>query len=183
MPHNGQGLAWWCWRTGLTGTLEVEQDFMATMAQLGLSSAEDKQVIIVGAELASSAWPHFEVLLEDTRKHWELYYTLESLQECLANGTMQLWLMNDKKEFQLGMLTELVKYPSGVKQVQILWIGGKNLRDAKHFADYFEQWAAKRGVSEIRAYARKGLERVLAPLGYVAKQVVLVKNVKVKMES
>lgn len=156
---------------------------MVIVPEPGINSVKGKQVLLVGPDLALTAWPRLEPLLEESREYWELYYTLESIQQALIAGTIQAWLMNDSKEFQLGMLTELTRFPTGVHQVHILWLGGKNLKDALCFADYFEYWCSKVGASEIRAYARKGLERVLKPLGYEVKQIVLVKNIKIKMES
>jgi len=157
---------------------------MDTMAVAGSNSAKVREMIVVGSELAESAWPHIVPLLVNTEKHWNKYFTYESIQQSLIAGTAQVWLMNDENGFQLGMLTELIRFPTGVKQVHVLWLGGKHFKtDGINLADQFERWCAKRGASEIRAYGRRGMARLLKSIGYKETQVVLVKDIRMKMES
>ena len=166
---------------------------MVTMVQLGLNldsemkdyhsvevtdeSQPVRQLLLVPPDLLDHVWPHVQPLLMEGKKYWEEWATIESIYKGIAEGRMQLWLMNDDEEFMLAMLSEILESPVR-KTLQITWLGGQDLGKAQElFLDYVELWASREGVSRVSLHGRKGLVRKLSPHGYELKRYVISKDI------
>ena len=123
---------------------------MEEVLELGLSWDRDirvRQLLRVTPELLPSVWP-----------------------------LKQLWLMNDEDEFLLAALTELTLFPKR-KILNILWIGGEDLKDGVKLLDCVEMWARKQGATKVVCQGRIGFERVLKAYGYRKRAIMLDKDI------
>lgn len=146
------------------------------------SLGEVRQLLLVSPELLSQVWPHVEPLLLEAKETWGEYYTIESILLLLQAGRAQLWTMNDRDEFILAMVTELLLFPKK-KVLNILLIAGSEFREGLElFVDCVEMWAWKQGVTKSTAVGRKGLLRLLKPYGYSERVVALEKDISGMVE-
>lgn len=170
-------MVWWCSQTEQIGTRDQEQAFMDTMEAHGTSSAK---VGRVPPQLLSTVWGTVEVLLDQQSEQLLVYTSKEDLYNMIASDTLQLWLgISSKKGIEVACITHLAGNTK--KYLEIVWLVGTNFSAYKaEGLDKLEQWAAIQGADEIRAGGRKGLQKLLHPLGFKEKRVELSRAVSYK---
>lgn len=142
----------------------------------------EQQILRVTPSILDRAWPHLLKLLSATPEVWSDYYSIEDIWNRLCYDKMQLWLMNDEKEFQLAMLTEVVAFPQ-MTVLNVFWLAGHSFRKSLVFADYLEKIAAENGIDRISFQCRRGFVKLLKPYGYREAGVVLTKNIRKSLEN
>jgi hypothetical protein len=136
-----------------------------------------RQLLFVTPDILPTAWPHAKELLMEGGKYWREWATLGSIYENVLSRKKQLWLMNSETEFILGMLTEILNWPSH-SELKILWMGGKEFDTGAHlFLDYIELWSRRQGVSKISLKGRKGWVRKLKAFDYELTEYVMTKDI------
>ena len=105
-------------------------------------------------------WPAIEPLVVAGLSHGHGEYMPDDIREGLLLKDMQLWA-NGRA---IGV-TEITKYPRKSVCTVILAAGGP-MGDWLPFVEIIEAWATSKGCSEIRAFGRKGWERVMAQYGW-----------------
>lgn len=154
---------------------------MEDLQVAGSNWDERVRMVLASPETLNNIWPHVELLFVEHASVWEEYYTLDSIQQRLQQGTMQLWAMHDGDVFILAMVTELLEFPK-LNVLSLLIVVGTELNIARKFLDCIEMWARKRGVNKIVSVGRKGLLRLLAPYGYKEEAVAFSKDISAMKE-
>ena len=149
---------------------------MEDVQVVGSNWDERVRMVLASPETLNTIWPHVEPLFLENAEVWQEYYTLDSIQQRLQQGTMQLWAMHDDDVFTLAMVTELLEFPK-LNVLSLLIVVGAELSIARQFLDCIEMWARKRGVDKIVSVGRKGLLRLLAPYGYSEQAVAFSKDI------
>jgi len=140
---------------------------------------EALQLMLVTPAMLPSVWPQLEPIFlehENVPGGWGEYYTIESILTAVTNEDMQLWAVNNDKEFFYVILTALIEYPKK-KVVTTVWGGGKDLKEAVKVWDWMEVWANKQGATLSIGGGRKGILRRLRNLGYTQTGVAFEKDI------
>lgn len=88
------------------------------------------------------------------------YDTMESLLIEYYEGDAQLWAVYDNDELVSCTITSMAEYATG----KVLWVRymiGSALKDWLHFEASIRDYARELGCTKLKAYCRKGLQRML----------------------
>lgn len=88
------------------------------------------------------------------------YDTMESLFAEYYEGDAQLWAVYDNDELVSCTITSMAEYATG----KVLWVRymiGSALKDWLHFEASIRDYARELGCTKLKAYCRKGLQRML----------------------
>ena len=144
---------------------------MQTLAEHGQSSfpnwAKDATCNMVSGEGEFDLfWPQVERLLDARPELWNRAFTKETLFEWIMSNRMQLWVVHTKNVVRLAMLTQFYVTPTS-NVGQVWWAQGEGLRAMLPMLSLMlEKFAGERGATRVEVVGRKGLEKVLAPLGF-----------------
>jgi len=88
---------------------------------------------------------------------------MESLQDELISGSMQLWVSYESaaNEIIASAVTERVTYTSGIQSARILLLGGFGMTRFLGGIATIEKWARLEGCDLVEVVGRRGWERVL----------------------
>lgn len=78
----------------------------------------------------------------------------------LALAQYQLWLLRNETILAAGV-TEFRGYPTGLRTLAVLLIGGNDMRDWVHLWSDVEAWAKRQGCTKIEISGRRGWSRML----------------------
>lgn len=94
----------------------------------------------------------------------------------LPSGRYQMWLVSNDNEIVAVAVTEVVSYParSALRIVALSGTGFDNW--GLVLSELLESFARCVNAKHIEAIGRRGLERLLKPLGYEARYVVVAKE-------
>ena len=146
---------------------------------LGLSSDSPetfRQLMLVTQDLLPQVWPQVEHLFLENSEQWEELFTIESIKFSLHKGVMQLWTMNDRDEFMLALITEVLQFPKKTL-VNLLFLAGSDLREGLKFLDCVEMWGRKQGAVTVVGAGIPAVARMLKSYGYEIKTVRFSKNI------
>jgi len=85
----------------------------------------------------------------------------ETVFAFLTMGQFQLWLVTDT-ETRCAAVSEIAVYPTGLRALRVLILGGEDLGRWVKLWNIAEQWAAERGCVKAETVGRKGWTEVLA---------------------
>ena len=104
--------------------------------------------------------------------------TAEQLFERASKGLAQLWLVADANMGILGVAgTEVVEYP-GYSALRVIALAGTGFDTwGDRLLNELLSYAHRYGLVRIEACGRRGLERLLAPLGFKQKYIVITREV------
>ena len=109
-------------------------------------------------------WPHVRPFIASALKLDPVErFRLEDVLNGLLNATLRLWISwdDEKQEIEAAGVTEIIKYPSGISELRIWLVGGRNMRRwGKPFADMLEQFARDMGCAVITGGLRRGWIRI-----------------------
>lgn len=81
--------------------------------------------------------------------------------ENLMYGSMQLWIVTDKSDIVVSMVTQFIEYPQK-KILRIIALSGEKFKEVhNHFNDMVEAFAIKHGCSALELWGRKGWKKML----------------------
>ena len=78
----------------------------------------------------------------------------------LALAQYHLWLLKGESIRAAGV-TEFRHYPTGLRTLNALLIGGSDMRDWVHLWSEVEAWAKHQGCTKVELSGRRGWSRVL----------------------
>lgn len=85
----------------------------------------------------------------------------ESVLCWLVGGQFQLWVVRDGDGVQAASVTEVRTYPTGLRALNIVVLGGAHRERWLHVLSEIEAWAEQRGCSRLEMAGRKGWGRIL----------------------
>lgn len=120
--------------------------------------------------------PYFNAALEHC--HGEL--SESSIKGLIAHNKQQVWvcLAGDSAELLGAILTEISEYPC-LRVLRIVLLNGINFKDWSGIARAaLEDYAREMGCARLESSGRKGLTRLLAPLGFEVAYTTLIMEVR-----
>ncbi len=142
---------------------------------------EEKRVNIslVTPKTVPLVWQQVERYLEKGKKYLEPYYTKEDLYQIVLAGEMQLWISFKNSRVRTIMLTQFDHFPRCVQFRYVFICGERGSFDEIVYAfKMVEEWAVEKGATKGSIIGRDGWEKIMEPLGYHKRSVVLVKDLK-----
>lgn len=141
----------------------------------------DISVNLIARENTPVVWILVKERIKKTIDNWgEGEFTLEEVQDDLATGRRQLWIVNNKQmDIKLVAITKVVVY-SQVTRLLIELIEGKGMTEATHTLNEVERVARLQfGATQIEAHIRPDLaERLEKFGGFKRSRVVLIRDSK-----
>jgi len=77
----------------------------------------------------SKAWSLVEPLIHKGLERVDLQdrYTTDSIQKNIRSLDKQLWVATDGQEIHAALVTSIVEYPTGLRELEVFIAGGKDL--------------------------------------------------------
>lgn len=126
---------------------------------------------------AIAAWSRVEPYLKMGIEHSRGELTIETVRTLVQIGRMQVWVALHGSLPLGAMLTEVVVYPNATA-LRVVLLGGVQLRKWANLAcTELANFGAQYKIDRIEAIGRKGLVKVLGPLGFEPTYVTLIKEV------
>lgn len=107
--------------------------------------------------------------------------TMEKARERLQEGWGVLMSTVFQGKIELVVVVELTEYP-GYKAARIVWIAGRNAKEALHFLDALEVWALTYGAVEIEGYCRPAMARLTRRLGWEYKLMIVSRDLRRRLQ-
>jgi len=139
------------------------------MTQHGILSASLSSVI--SGPTVNAIWEKVDVLLDQHAKVYESWDTKHSLHQKTLTGQIQLWVTgenslefpNDPEYWDIRTVafTTLKTYPSGLKEMYVMYLMGEDLMGV--FPDWWkvEEFARIQGCDQITTDTRPGISKLM----------------------
>jgi hypothetical protein len=115
----------------------------------------------VPASEVPDVWPSIKKFLDKPIELSNGRLSNLSVLDALLEREMQLWLAVDK-EVLGAMVTQIVTYPTGLKVLSVVLIGGKEMNKWIHLWPQIEEWGKSHGCKVVEIpRGRWGWSRVL----------------------
>lgn len=98
-------------------------------------------------------WPQLEPLIEKSLKNSRREFSADYVYEALKQAAFIAFVAERNGKVELCLIVELCGFPN-YKVLNILALGGKNLKDCDKYHKAFEDWAIFQGAVEIRAFVQ-----------------------------
>ena len=111
-------------------------------------------------------------------------FNLEDVYNWLTSGYMHLWIIGNKEEILVAVVTEIVTYPRQTR-LRIVLAGGKKNNMNRWFDIFWDKdseihkFAKKNNVKRFEVCGRDGWLRVLAKVGFKKFCTVLTREVEI----
>jgi len=140
------------------------------------------QVTRIAADMAiePAVWVRLTPYLQEALRYCHGELSESSIKALVAADRQQIWvaLAGDGAELLGVILTELSEYPC-MRVLRIVLLQGIHFKDwSGHARVALEIFAREQGASRLEASGRKGLARLLAPLGFEVAYTTLIMEVK-----
>lgn len=123
---------------------------------------------------ARANWQEAERFLEGSVERGIGDLTLEELQQGCFKGDATLLTFVDPKGDMVGAaVTQLLRHPDGRMVLKILAFGADVFEETRHCLAEVEADAKTRGAQALIFHGRPGWQRVVGPMGYELKQVIM----------
>jgi|TARA_R110000796_G_scaffold106751_1_gene217253 hypothetical protein len=109
-------------------------------------------------------WKYINKFLERSCKRSNGRHTIDTIYKQLIDNEVHLWIAFDAEEDLIKgcVVTNFVYYPTGLKMLNILQLGGKNMEDWMEVVrPKITQWAKQNKCEGIEATGRKGVSHWL----------------------
>lgn len=109
-------------------------------------------------------WKYIDKFLEKSCRRSNGRHTIDTIYKQLIDNQVQLWVVyNTEEELIKGcIVTNEVYYPTGLKMLNILQLGGKNMQDWMDIGkSILLNWAKKNNCDGIEAVGREGMSNWL----------------------
>jgi hypothetical protein len=109
-------------------------------------------------------WKYIDKFLERSCKRSNGRHTIDTIYKQLIDNQVQLWIIYNAEEDLIKgcIVTNEVYYPTGLKMLNILQLGGKNMQDWMEIVrPILTDWAKKIDCNGIEATGRKGVSHWL----------------------
>ena len=109
-------------------------------------------------------WKYIDKFLEKSCRRSNGRHTIDTIYKQLIDNQVQLWVVyNTEEDLIKGcIVTNEVYYPTGLKMLNILQLGGKNMQDWMDIGkSILLKWAKKNNCDGIEAVGREGMSNWL----------------------
>lgn len=138
--------------------------------------------MIVAKEIASidvvKWWSRIKEKIEEAMLTSRGKYNSGSIFHLLLKEQMQLWIAYDKDKIYAVGLSELIKYPLGIKICRVICIVGEQREEWQHLMKDVEAAAKKNGCVDMELWARPGWSRIMKSQGYEMTHIQLNKSLR-----
>lgn len=130
----------------------------------GAARTEDEPYRICGFAQAQIAdvWPHVARMIGDATARSNGRFTPAHIRRFLLERRMQLWAAHDGEAIHAVCVTEIVTWPTGLKEGALVLAGGADAKGwIRTMQETLEAWAADAGCRALRVRGRRGWQRLL----------------------
>lgn len=114
-------------------------------------------------DLWADIWPLLEPAIERSGGRLSGQVVLDAL----CGDEMQCWCIVDRNEnISAAIITEIVYYRTGMRAVNYLLCGGKDVKGWKHLLRAIDAWAREVGCTEIEFGGRFGWQPAMEEIGF-----------------
>ena len=134
------------------------------MNQVAINLENNIQISAVLPTDVYLIWKHINKFLERSCKRSNGRHTIDTIYKQLIDNEVHLWIAFDTEEDLIKgcVVTNFVYYPTGLKMLNILQLGGKNMEDWMEIVrPKITQWAKQNQCKGIEATGRKGVSHWL----------------------
>ena len=141
-----------------TPTQDRDEDFIGTtpMPQHGRSY----KVSLINPNEVDAIFPHVVKHLKRAVVYADGELETEDFLPMLLDGEMQLWVAVGNGECVAAMITQIIPFPRK-KILRVIALGGRGMKDWYQHIDMVENFAIEMGCTELEAWTKRGLLRVL----------------------
>lgn len=151
---------------------------MSISTERGSLLAESFELRRVMPEQIAGQWPVLEKLLLEHPSLWNQLLTLETIEQHLASGGFQLWIVYIDDKHYVFAMSQMIIYPA-CRVLKFFWASGHGLED--HFwalAESMNAVALDLGCTHTEMeVGRKGWEPRMRQFGYELSRQILRKEV------
>ena len=140
---------------------------MLTSVEVGQSSSlKQANVYLLGEREFRHYWPQIETCLDANPELWAFSFTKEGLCRKILEGAVQAWVVQTDDIIHVVLMTQMFELVEG-KVLQVFWAWGHDLAHSLPCLDLvLNRFARTFGCTQIDIQGRKGVERLLRPLGF-----------------
>lgn len=148
------------------------------------------KLAITAPELVPAVWPKVEDLITKACEHADGLYTPAAIFRGLTVGFYDqgrpdaylLVAIKDRAPIAAAVVS-ILTYPTGVKVLEVIALGGSARKSWLRFDPLLAQWAADEGCDRVRFYGREGWGKAGLPAGWVATKTLFERKVTPMSES
>ena len=133
-------------------------------------------VLPVPAEGLPVVWDNLKGLIAEVCETSNGRFSPDTLKEAIEAKEFQLYMLFDGEEFKAIVLTQILHYRTGMKEIRVVCGVGSDYSVWAHPMERFlEAGARQQGFGIISALSRPGWEKVFKPLGFTKTHVLIEK--------
>lgn len=137
---------------------------------------------LLGADKLLHYWPFIEHEMGLVPHTLDRFGTEDILIGAME-GRLQVWAVGPPDLILLVFVSQVSVYPKG-NTLQVIWAGGRGLRAAlEQVVEMFDKVAASQGCTDFDVVGREGWVKLLTPLGFTRRSVVLTRKVRGRLDS
>jgi hypothetical protein len=138
--------------------------------------APDEYLIVMPPNKIQRIWSEVATLLKkDPDLLSDDVTTDDLLKSCLASD-YQLWVYTKNRKIEACVFSEIVLHSTGKKSLMLHFAAGQNREHWTKSLPIVEAWSVQYDCSKVRMTARKGWIKLLSPLNYGYKHILLEKR-------
>lgn len=124
-------------------------------------------------------WPSIEREMKRCPERWNSWTTTEQLYAMVQMRTVQIWAAGDEKQHHLLVATQIIAFP--YRRLQVLFALGNNMKEYIELLNgTLEKFAIMQGCEEAEVFGRRGWEKLLEPLGFKTRSIVMSKKIEMR---
>ena len=151
----------WLERTELSGTLEAEQVFMATMQELGNSLDNKHLIFVLCGSLTQDEQQIILELLEEQPSSYEEHWTSEEMLQLVQSGMLTAWVYYRDGELMGMALTSHVRYSPRVQGLSLVFVSCRNIWAMSSVLPVIEERARDVGYSFVEGMVHHSIAEYL----------------------
>jgi len=124
-------------------------------------------ILPVSQDDLPKAWAKVEPMIQKGLDRVDLQdrYTTHYLLRAISNQEKMLWVATDGTSIQAALVTGVVEYPTGLREMEIFIAGGEDLdKWLKQAIETLSSFAKKHGCIALSGAGRKGWIRAVTGL-------------------
>lgn len=107
-------------------------------------------------------WPYVEAQVARACEFSYGRFSADNIYEFALQGIVTIWaVVNPQSEVRAVVVTQQTEYPTGLRALEVMLVGGENRHDWLHFESKLEEHARREGCHVMQMYGRRGWERDL----------------------
>lgn len=107
-------------------------------------------------------------------------FCADDIYRMISERSAQLYVLGNGNEINTVLVSLIEVFPQ-YSALLVLVFAGEQMDECLEHENVLVRFAQERGIKKIRWLGRKGFERVMKPLGYEAKYVVMSKDISTEV--